>query len=153
MVYVFADYRDDNLRTLLLEALDTFGNLNENIINDIVAIFHFLGKADAGEIRLSQSDVSSLKWEANIADLKDEGLVSMEQNAYREYFLVEKKISTKKYRDYLDELKRTSHIERRKLAIYFYNEYLKNSGKSLKFKPDELQKILLDMRGKSSTTT
>jgi len=120
-MHVTMDYRDENMRTLLLEALDTLGKLNENFINEIVAIFHFLGHTDAGQIRLSQDDVSSLKWEANIADLKDEGLVSIEQNAYREYSLNEKPITTKKFRETLKELKEMRSENWRKHALELYS--------------------------------
>lgn len=150
-MYVHVDYQDDELRSLLLEALETFGRLNENSINRIVAIFHYLGKVDGGRIRLSQSDVYSLKWEANVADLRDEGLVGIDQKGYREYFLVNKKTSSKKHKEILEELKRMSYSERRKITLYLHHSLSKKEERILSL--DELKKLLSDVRRGHSPST
>ena len=144
-MYVHVDYRDGELRSLLLEALDTFGRLNENSINHIVAIFHYLGKVDAGSIRLSQSDVYSLKWESNVADLRDEGLVGIDQKGYREYFLVNKKTYSKKHEEILEEVKKMSCGERRKIALHLHYSLSKKEERELSL--DELRNLLSDVRG------
>jgi len=134
-------YKDDALRKLLVEALDAFGSLNENRINHIVAICHYLGEIDAGQIRISQGDVYSLKWEANIADLKEEGLINMETKAYRQYSLV-KRTHSKKYNVILKELKRMDEVKRRKLAFRLHSESIENGGGSLRINPKELKKLV-----------
>jgi hypothetical protein len=136
------DYRDKELQKLLLETLDTFGPLNENFIHQIVAICHYLGRIDAGQIRISQNDVYSLKWESNIADLKEEGLVMVKQKAYMQYFLVKKSTSSKKYQDILSELRKINKVKRRKLALCLHSKSIENGGGALKITPKELKKLL-----------
>jgi len=138
----YVKYKDEALRKLLVEALNMFGSLNENRINHIVAICHYLGKIDAGQIRISQSDVYSLKWEANIADLKEEGLIKMESRAYRQYFLVKSVAPSKKYNAILKELKKMDEVKRRKLALHLHSKSIENGGGSLRIRPKELQKLV-----------
>ena len=151
-VYLHSDYRDDDLRSLLMEALDTFGRLNENSINHIVTIFHYLGKIDAGNIRLSQGDVYSLKWEANVADLREEGFVGIEQKGYREYYLVKnQRMPNEKNREIWDEVRKMNSRERRKIALHLHYALSKKGEMRLPIK--ELAKLLSNVRrGHSSST-
>lgn len=135
-------YKDEALRKLLLETLDTFGPLNENFINHIVAICHYLGEINAGQIRISQSDVYSLKWEANIADLKDEGFVEMIRKGYSQYSLIKKTTHAKKYKNILNELRRMDTTKRRKLALHLHSESTKNGGGTFKIKFEKLGKLV-----------
>lgn len=126
---VFLDYRDENLRKLLLEMLYTFRVLNENQIDDNVAISHYLGKVDAGEIVLAQGSPYSEKWRANILDLKEEGLVAVEEKGYRVFSLASRKRPSTKFLDLLEKLKKMRGIERNELALRLHRQAVENYNK------------------------
>lgn len=110
-------YNDERLKMLLLETLNVFKRLNENVVNLIVTIFHFSGEVDAGDIGFSQGDPYSLKWEAIISELIQKNWVGIEQKGYREYFLKKDYDETSNYEEILVVLKKKSYNDVRKVAL------------------------------------
>lgn len=149
---VYCDHDDKHLKVLLLETLNEFGSLNENFINLIVTIFHYLGEVNAGQIGLAQGDPYSLKWEAIMSELAKEDYVSIVQNGYREYFLKKTYTKTLNYKEALDVLKNKSYNEMRELALYLHFDSLENKNQGTKRGIDTLEDLLNMNRIRSSTT-
>lgn len=141
------DYRDKDIRALLMETLHVFGNLNENYIDDVVTIFHCLGKVDAGEVVLSQGTPYSGKWRVNMLDLQEEGLVRIiEKNPHRTYSLPpDSELEARKFGDILERLKKMDGVGRREHAIALYRRAVKNYSKhgevKLQLTPQELNSL------------
>ena len=153
---VSKDYKDERLKNLLIQTLKNFDKLNENSINHVVAIFHYLGKINAGRIYMSQSDVFSLKWEAIMADLVEEGLVGIEEKSYREYFLKNRNFLQPQddLKDALEELKKIPLKEWKKIAIKMHSDSRTNCHNNCRLNATTRSiKEVLDMYRISSSTT
>jgi len=143
-MYVYKGYRDNDLQELLLEALYTFGPLDENHIDDIVAVFHYLGRVDAGEVRLTQGNPHSDKWRVNMIDLIKKRLVTVQDNGYQVFSLTtgsEPEMKSK-FSDLVRRLRKMNGIERNNLAIKLHRLSVTNYHKSgelrVKQAPEEL---------------
>lgn len=143
---------DERLRILLLEVLSEFGGLNENFVNLIVTIFHYLGEVHAGRIGIAQGDPYSLEWEAIMAELAKEDYVSIEQNAYREYYPKKAYTKTRNHKKALDVLKSKNYKEMRELALYLHFDSLKNKNQGTKRGIDTLENLLDMNRIRASAT-
>jgi len=114
------------LKTLLLEALEIMGPLDDNAIDDIIAILHFKGKIDGGRIRLSQCGVYSTKWRAVMMELINEGLVEKKIRQNKTFYELDdgrkEKIEVKKFKDSLEEIKSISPKERWRLALNLFQQ-------------------------------
>jgi len=126
----------------MLETLSVFERLNENLINLVVTIFHCFGQIDAGQIRLSQGDPYSLTWEEIMLKLEQEGVVGVEQKAYREYFLKAKYEKTEDFKQVLEVLKHKRFYELRDLALQCHSDLVRNHDQQTKRGIDELKSIL-----------
>lgn len=149
---VYNDHDDKHLKVLLLEALSEFGGLNENFINLIVTIFHYLGEVNAGQIGLAQGDPYSLKWEVIMSELAKGDHVGIKQYGYREYVLKKAYAKTRNYKKALDVLKGKSYNEMRELALYLHFDSLKNKDQGTKRGIDTLDDLLNMNRIRSYAT-
>lgn len=149
---IYGDLDDKRLKALLLEALSEFGDLNENFVNLIVAIFHYLGEVNAGQIGLAQGDPYSLKWEAIMAKLVKDDQIRIEQNGYRDYFLRKAYTETRNYKEALSVLKSKSYNEMRQLALYLHFDSIDNKNQGTKRGIGALGDLLNMNRIRSSAT-
>lgn len=114
--------KDADLKNYLCESLEMFGPLKESEIDDLIALGHFKGKIDAGEIKEVQGMPYSRKWRWEMHDLVENDEVSSQGSPPGREFSIseERNNETNEYKGFLRSIKSMSSRERFHTAREMY---------------------------------
>jgi len=122
------DYEE--VRDALISVLAFFGELNENDIDNILAILHYRRVINLGSIKIVQGNVFSEAWRAVLTDLIKNRWIKVKNSGWLTLSLSEdcqpaqRAAISGKLKDILEDIKKMGKRKRRKTALELHYKTL-----------------------------